>query len=444
MRQSLFAFAVVAAILVGHSTSKAQAVTGSISMDAALERSQLLANERGETFLRVALIGQKVALKKRLPMNVVVVIDRSGSMGGQSPAGTQKMYDAREAAKFLISQLQAGDKAAIVSFDNGAEVLSKAQDITPQSIVAISRKIDTLSPRGGTDMVSGLKTGLAQARALLRRDQVNRIILISDGHPNTTEGLNQLARKAAKKGVTVTTMGVGTDYNEDLMSTIADAGQGNYYFIKDSAKMAKIFEQELKTMIAVVAREAVIKIKLKNGVKVEEVYGYEASIGRTEAAIPVGDILGGRYNEVLTRLSFPAQKGQTELVNVTLAYHDALANKGRKLTEIVKAEFVSDAKAVTASINTEVAEKVEKVKIANATKQAMDEYRAGNIDKAKAIIRTQQKATSAANNSISSATLTTELKEMEDLEQSISAAPPAAEQSAVQKRAKQRARSLSR
>jgi len=415
-----------------------------VSMDAALEQTHLMANERGETFLRVALVGAPVALKDRLPMNAVVVIDRSGSMGGRGPTGTEKMHDAREAAKFLVSQLQNGDKVAVVSFDNGAEVLSESRVIGPGAYEAIASRIDTLRARGGTDMIAGLTTGLDQARALFGRNQVNRIILISDGRPNSADGLDGIARQAARKGITVTTMGVGTDYNEDLMSTIADAGQGNYYFINDSARMAAIFEQELKSMMAVVAREAVIKIALQNGVKVEEVFGYEASIGRDVAAIPVGDIYGGRHIEVLARLSFPAQRGDTELVKVSVAFHDALANAGRQLDTTVAASFVTDKNTVTASLNKEVAEKVEKVKIANAMQQAMVEYKAGRADKARQIVREQNVSTANRNAVLGSSALAGEADALTELEATISGAAPAATQSAVQKKAKQRARTLAR
>ncbi|MFH1808327.1 MAG: VWA domain-containing protein [Pseudomonadota bacterium] len=429
---------------VNAKTTLGSPAEGSVTMDAALERSRLLAGERGETFLRIALVGQRAPQTERLPMNVVVVIDRSGSMSGRSPTGSEKMADARQAAKFLVDQLADGDKVAIVSFDNGAEVLSEARVIGAGVAREIARRIDTLHARGGTDMVSGLNVGLEQASSLMRRDQVNRIILISDGLPNTEEGLQDISRRAAGKGITVTTMGVGTDYNENLMSRIADAGQGNYYFIRDSARMATIFGEELKSMMAVVAREAVLKIALKNGVRVEEVFGYEASTGRSEAAIPIGDILGGRSSEVLARLSFPASSGNTELVNVTLAYHDALANTGRTATTAVAASFVADREQVAASLNKDVAEKVEKVKVATAVNKAMEEYKKGNADKAQGILRAQNAATAQANAYIGSASLSSELQQMDALEDSTRADADAPTQSAVQKSAKARARVLSR
>jgi len=421
---------------------------GSLSMDASLDRSQLLANQRGEAFLRVAVTGVPVQAAGRLPMNVVVVIDRSGSMGSQSPSGTQKMADARAAAKFLVAQLAAGDKIAIVSFDDQVDVLAETCAIGDSNCSRVNAAIDTLYPRGNTNMHGGLSTALSQAKALFRRDQVNRIILISDGQPNTPANLNTpeqlttLTRSIAAAGINVTTIGVGTDYNEDLMSKVADAGQGNYYFVADTAKMATIFDKELKTMMAVVGREAVVKIALRNGVRVEQVYGYEASIGRDEAAIPVGDVMGGRYQEVLTRLSFPAQSGQRELVDVTLVYHDALAKVDRKLNSTVAAQFVTDERQVAASLNKEVAEKVEKVKIAGAMQQAMDEFKAGRADNARQILRTQNAASKTANSIIGSESLTGDLKSLDDIELSVDEGASAETQSTVQKKNKAAARMM--
>lgn len=415
---------------------------GSLSMDASLDRSSLLANQRGEAFLRVAVTGVPVQAAGRLPMNVVVVIDRSGSMGSQSPSGSEKMADARAAAKSLVAQLAAGDKIAIVSFDDQVDVLAETCTIGSASCSRVNAAIDTLYARGNTNMHGGLSTGLTQAQALFRRDQVNRIILISDGQPNTPANLNTLeqlttlTRRIAKAGINVTTIGVGTDYNEDLMAKVADAGQGNYYFVADSAKMAAIFDKELKTMMAVVGREAVVKIALRNGVRVEQVYGYEASIGRDEAAITVGDVMGGRYQEVLARLSFPAQTGTQELVDVSLVYHDALAKQDRKLNSTVAARFVTDERQVAASLNKEVAEKVEKVKIAGAMQQAMDEFKAGRADKARQILRTQNAASKTANAAIGSDALAGELKSLEEVEASVDEDASADTQSTVQKKNK--------
>jgi Skp family chaperone for outer membrane proteins len=197
-------------------------------------------------------------------------------------------------------------------------------------------------------------------------------------------------------------------------------------------------------MMAVVGREAVVKIALRDGVKVEQVFGYEASIGRREAAIPVGDILGGRSSEVLARLSFPATTGETELVTVTLVYHDALANTGRSASTAVAATFVADREVVAASLNKDVAEKVEKVKVAEAVQQAMEEYKAGRADKAQGILRAQNAATAKANASIGSTALADELQEMTELEASTRADADMTTQSAVQKKATARARTLRR
>ena len=145
-----------------------------------------------------------------------------------------------------------------------------------------------------------------------------------------------------------------------------------------------IFAKELKDIATVVAKEAVVSVELKRGVQVKEVYGYRFSKGETVVAIPMGDIYAGRNAEVLMKLNVPASSGNTQLVDVKVSYHDALAGEARRVKQTLAATFIDDTKEVERSANVAVFTKAEKVRTAEAMKRASQEAKAGRRGAARA------------------------------------------------------------
>lgn len=366
-----------------------------LALDAALRNSQLPSKE-GETFLRVSVKAPVVHLDKRLPMNLAVVIDRSGSMAENGPSHTEKMGDAKKAAQFLVGQLDERDTLTVVSFDDGAEILAPGARMTSPAKQAAKERIDTLFARGGTDMIAGLKAGIRAVREHQKGEQVNRVILISDGQPNVAEGLVELARDAQAHGVGVSTLGVGVDYNENLMTGIANAGNGGYYFVADASKLPQIFSTELHSLMAVVARNAALKIEFGSGVKPTKVYGYDAQVGPEATLVRLGDLTGGQIAEVLLKVHHPALSGAKQVAHVELVYEDALKKEAARADREVQATFTEDLRAVEASLDATTYAKTEQVATAEAVNQAMDAYARGDKDEAKKVLASRRQALQAA------------------------------------------------
>ncbi len=293
----------VAGVVVGtgavdtHKTPAASSLTrelGPVKVEASLERTHLIANSAGETFARVALTGIATTSQKtaRVPVSLTLVIDRSGSMGSE-----QKMEAAEDAACKALQELSAGDRYSAVSFDNGAEVLIDNAVVGAEGTGNSCRTIGDLFARGSTDMSSGLRVGGEQAQKMFAAGRVNRVLLLSDGQPDTEAGLAEQTKALAKVGITTTTIGLGTDYNEDLMAKVADAGLGNSWFVESrkemgggAAQLAKIFQTELKSMAEVVAKNASITLTPKNGLEIVDVTGFTFDRSGAKFVIPVGDI----------------------------------------------------------------------------------------------------------------------------------------------------------
>jgi len=170
------------------------------------------------------------------------VLDRSGSM-----SGSKKMAYALEAACFAVEQLLATDRVSVTAFDDQVETLApNAPVVDKAGLIARIRKI---TPRGVTDLHDGWKEGGRQVENGLISQGVNRVILLSDGQANHgVTDPNVIAREAvglSARGVSTTTMGLGDDYNEDLLQAMAEAGDGNYYFIESPQQLADIFQTVL-------------------------------------------------------------------------------------------------------------------------------------------------------------------------------------------------------
>ncbi|MDX6393754.1 MAG: Ca-activated chloride channel, partial [Streptosporangiaceae bacterium] len=154
----------------------------------------------------------------RPPLNLALVLDRSGSM-----AMGKKMPFAREASAFAVQQLLADDRVSVTTFDDRVEVIVPGGPAADKP--EIVRRIGHVQPRGSTDLHGGWAEGARQAEAARVDGGLNRVLLLSDGlanvgvtDPNT---IATEARGLAARGVGTTTLGVGDSYNEDLLESMA-------------------------------------------------------------------------------------------------------------------------------------------------------------------------------------------------------------------------------
>lgn len=210
----------------------------------------------------------------RTPLNISIVVDRSGSMQGI------KMGYAKKAAKAIIDHLQPVDYVSIVMYDNAVDSVQVPIKVSDKDL--IKSKIDRITPRGATNLWGGTEKGYDFVRRNYKSGYVNRILLISDGLANAGLTDSLQIRKLVQKykdesGVTISTFGVGLDYNEQLMTDMAETGAGNYYYIDAPDHLIQLFDKELNGMLNVVAQNAVLKIQLPKGVKLDKSYPWKYS-----------------------------------------------------------------------------------------------------------------------------------------------------------------------
>ncbi len=257
----------------------------------------------------------------RKPMNLAIVLDRSGSMGDE-----RKMEYAKKAFNSLIDQLRADDILSVVIYDDVIDVLRRAKRIGGEK-AAIKRLIDEVYPRGSTNLGGGLLEGLRQAQKNVGREYVNRVILLSDGlanvgitNPTELKPVVRQAQRYRNQSISVTTMGVGLDYNENLMMGLAESGGGNYYFIERPKDLASIVRKEMNMLSSVLAQNATINIKLGNGVRVNDIIGCEYRNESGSFVIPVGDLYANDRRDFTIELVIPEGTGALTVARGELRY----------------------------------------------------------------------------------------------------------------------------
>jgi len=315
----------------------------------------LLAGQKQTTSIKIAVKGFEMrSEQERAPLNIALVIDRSGSMTGQ------RIEQAREAAIQAIRRMDSRDIVSVVTFDNNVDVLIPATRVS--NLEDMERKIRAIRPGGTTAIHAGVTKGAEEVQKFFERGMVNRVILLSDGlanvGPSTPAQLGDLGRRLGGRGITVTTLGLGNDYNEDLMSRLASASDGNHKFIESANDLPRIFQQEFNTALAVVAQDVRCVVTLPEGNRPVRALNMDVEINGQEVTFGWNQIYSNHERFVMLEVEVPAtEEGRTrELATATLRYTNLETKNVDTLSARVDVRFSASAAQVNAAINKTVME----------------------------------------------------------------------------------------
>lgn len=272
----------------------------------------------GIAYLQLTVTSPDGGIPRRRPLNVSVVLDRSGSMGDE-----KKIDYAKQALNRLVDQLGNEDLLSIVIYDDVVEVLRESRPVGNDRN-AIRHLIGRVYPRGSTNLGSGMVEGLRQVEHNLRKEYVNRVVLLSDGLANQgitdPHELSRIARRYRSRSISLTTMGVGLDFNENLMVSLAESGGGNYYFIESPNSLASILNKEFNMLSCLVAQNASIELTLGRDVAVRDVIGCEYHSQQDHYVVPVGDLYSSERREFTLELVIPPGTGTLNVATGILRY----------------------------------------------------------------------------------------------------------------------------
>ena len=324
-----------------------------VKLDVSMAQPTLLADKKQTTYVKVGLTGFKMSSKaKRTPINVALVLDKSGSMSGS------KIARAKEAACWAIRRLDKKDIVSVVMYDSTVQVLVPATKLTDKE--AVCRKIRNVEAGGSTALFAGVSKGAAELRKFIDRERVNRIILLSDGRanvgPQTPGELGQLGASLSKEGISVSTMGLGLDYNEDLMAKLARRSDGNHMFIEKADELAEVFRHEFDDVLSVVAQEVSISIKVGKSIRPVRVLNLDAEINGREAIVQLNQLYSEQEKYVLLEVEVPATKASKtlEVAQVKVSYANMETKTTDQLASSVSVNFDPSEEVVEKKTNVEV------------------------------------------------------------------------------------------
>jgi Ca-activated chloride channel family protein len=356
-----------------------------VSLSWELSRNPIDSPDGTRLIVMARLASRKLEGEKRVPLNVSLALDRSGSMSGA------KLEACKHAAKFLVSHLTSEDRISVVAFSSSVETVVPHQNATAKD--RIRQELGKLYANGGTNL-SGGWLGSAERVERSREEQaVNRVLLLTDGQANEgvtdAQKLMQMVGELRGRGVQTSCIGFGSDFHEDLLRSMADAGGGNFHYIQTPEDAPTIFAREVHELLAVAAQNVKLRIAPSEHIRLSAVlndYPHRAVPGGIE--LDLGDLLAGDEKRVLIELLVPPGSAGQGVAVLSMAYQQVLG----ELAFREQAAFVKMGSLQDVQINPVVWREVLLCQTASEMKEAQKEADRGSLDHARTrLIETRDK-----------------------------------------------------
>jgi Ca-activated chloride channel homolog len=359
-----------------------------VKLHLSASQNYLLAHTNATVYLMLKIEQPKIAIdSKRLPLNISFVLDRSGSMFGP------KMDFTKKAVQFALKNLENSDRVSLVTFDD--QVQLPIASTTAENKDQLIQLVEQIDSRGTTNLSGGLLAGTNQVKSAYNKELVNRVILLTDGQAN--EGITEparlitLAREISSSGIGISTMGVGDDFNEDLLVAMAEAGNGNFYYIESPDAIPNIFSEELTGLLSVTGQNPTLQVHPAPGTHLSAVFGYEP-VFNGGALVNLPDIYSGDSKTILLELKVePGAPGMLPLAALNFSYYDVTAELARVSYDLqFSLAVTADSTEVEKSFDLTVRKEVELFKAAQAREEAMRRADKGDFDGARGILNSQK------------------------------------------------------
>ncbi len=336
-----------------------------------------------DVLIRITPPEVDTGINLRPKLNLSLVLDRSGSMQGE------KMLRAREATAYCIDQLLPADRLSVVIFDNLIEVLIPSQ--LAENKAQLKGLLQEVYARNSTALHEAWVRGGMQVSEHLTGGAVNRVVLITDGLAN--EGLTNVdsivsqVRGLADRSVSTSTIGIGDDFNEDLLIPMASAGGGNSWHVKTADDMQRIFAVELEGLIAQVAHTVTLGLVPADGVRLADALN-DFEMGET-GRYKLPNLQAGSPVDVVVQLRVPEQTEGTKLrlLDLRLGYTPQEMKAAEVARQVFEVEFASHEAVELLPVNHEVAKAVQMLMNARARAEAVRRMDSGDYVGSQRVLR---------------------------------------------------------
>lgn len=314
------------------------------------------------------------------PLALVVVLDTSGSMSGE------KLREAKDAVKGLVRDMKDDDEIAFVHYSDTAEVV---QPLTTVREVRsrLPARVDALQAEGGTAIPLGLAAGM---RALEGEtgNRVRRIVLVSDGLDSSRSQSEHLARNGADEGITVSSMGIGVDFDEAYMGGLARSGHGNFGFVNDGPTLTAFLQRELVQSATTTAESTVVHLHLPDGVRFVKATGADAELHGSDVDLRVGALFVHEPKRVLVQIATDLGAGRRADFRSSVTWQTVSGERAEAAVPELDVVGTEDSDAAFRGRNEAVLARVASVEASERELEAAQAYAAGDTGRASGLIKT--------------------------------------------------------
>lgn len=367
----------------------------SVTLQTALSQGAIARGRSGEIFVRAVVRAREHKSAARSAVQLALALDVSGSMAGD------KIAHARAAALKLIDALSDEDRLAIVAYDSLPRVEVQLCQASEDNKRRLRAAVERLGPGSGTNLSGGLVLASQELASARSSATLPRVVLISDGLANegitARPDLAKLAGELRGKGMTLSTIGVGVDFDHDLMATLAEVGSGQYHYLREPQELATLLDRELSMAARLVAGNNVLTLALPPGAQVLNVYGYRSEVRDGLLAVPLPDLSSGAAIQVVARVKLP-ESAQGSSIAARLAFHDFLRDGVPQVAgaaDLAMRVVETEAEA-RASLDKEVMLQAAKLQSALELARAADLYEQGRREEANRLVEATSANTAAA------------------------------------------------
>lgn len=358
----------------------------SLSMEVVLGRRYALAQSIAREGMLLSIRAVQAATG-RAPLNLCLVLDRSGSMEGAP------FEYAKQACTHIVDQLTEQDVLSIVTFSDAVDVVMPPRKIVNKQLV--KDHIMRLTVGDTTNIYDALVVGTQQITGTPLPGYQSHLILLTDGEPTT--GIKDFATivgaaaKAKEFGFHITALGFGPDYNEELLAGIARRSGGKYYYIDQPHKIPEVFQQELVRLMTVVARNPRLEIRLARWVQVRQAFGGELKMQGRTATLSLVDVERGSTLNPILELEFPNHPaGIYRIAQITLSWEDIVTGRTESATADAVLEFTSDPTLANQPQDPRVANELQVAVASRTLEKTIMGMRAHQLDRTQALAELQR------------------------------------------------------
>jgi Ca-activated chloride channel family protein len=352
-----------------------------VGLDLRLGNSRMPA-QGGPVWLQMGLQARSAETDIVAPLNLALVIDRSGSMSDQG-----KMDYVKQSLRIFLESLKPEDRVAIVTYSDEAELLLPAQPVGEGRWV--QGVIDRIQPGGSTNLHAGMLLGLQEVDRTFDVRRNNRVILLTDGIANVGgTDPNQIAADALtynQRGIYLSTIGLGLEFNDALLSQLADQGQGGYSFIDSAQEMERVFREHVAGLKQRVASEVSLTVIPEAGVQLAGLTGLEGVLPAEGASVPLWPLGSGDSAVILAHLQVQPMAGPAgvrPLARVQLNYFDEFARRPVVVEQVITVEIAPNLSGYDPTWDLEILRNVTIQQTAEGMREIDRLFQAGQYEEA--------------------------------------------------------------